>query len=300
MTQRKFHWLEKLQVQLASAAALFIVYFWLYPLVRPWDPNAALAFVPYGGLGQLAMLAGIVWALAAVAALLTTKSRPQGAMVAALIGAGGFCLRSPQMRTLLWLQGDGYAGLFFKLIGETVLLTVVLLGAAVIIAAVRRAVEAIQPAWMWSDPLLDAPQEKKSHRDRLFQALSCVGLMLALAIVLVIVLLRTADRGQIIFALLTANLLGMLAAHQVFPARSSVVAWVGPMLIGVLFYILAVVGALTHSDAGANLWASVTLYANPLPIDWMTAGAGGGVLGYWISERIHELRHIERHEQQAR
>lgn len=299
MTQRKFHWIEKLQVQLASAAALLIVYFWLYPLVRPWDPNAALSFLPYGGWAQFAMLVGIVWGLAAAAALLTTKSRPQGAMVATLIGAAGLSMRSPQMRTLLWLQGNDFTALFSKLIGETLLLAAVLAGAAAIIVAIRRAVGAAKPGLMWTDPLADAPKPELPRDQAIMRRFAGFALMLAISIILILVLLRTSDSGQVIFALLTANFLAVLAAQQSFPTRSSVSAWAGPMLIGILFYLLATFGAMAFpqgQQAGPNLWANVMLYACPLPIDWMTAGAGGGVLGYWISQRIREIKHIDKTE----
>jgi hypothetical protein len=35
-------------------------------------------------------------------------------------------------------------------------------------------------------------------------------------------------------------------------------------------------------------------YAYALPIDWMTVGEGGALLGYWVSQRIHEIRHFEK------
>lgn len=302
---RKFHWLEKLQVQLASAVALGIVYFGLYRYFRPWDPDAAIAFLPYGSFAQLALLAGVVWGLAAVAALLTTHSRPEGAMVAALIGASGFALRSPPMRTLLWQQPDGYRGLFLQLVGETALLAVVMLVAVAIIAGVRRAIAAVKPEWVWQNPMAGASPASKqpggegrrtagSSTGRFVSdSACCMGLGLVVSVVLVLVLLRSPDRGQVIFSLLAANLLGVLVAHQVFPARTTVAAWLAPMLVGMAFYVLAAVSSI-HS--GPNAWASVDLTATALPIDWMTAGAGGGVLGYWISERIHELKHFENQE----
>jgi hypothetical protein len=117
--------------------------------------------------------------------------------------------------------------------------------------------------------------------------------MLAMTAALVIILLRTSDRGQIIFALLVSNFLAMLLAHQFFPSPYSIIAWMAPMLIGVLFYCLAAMSSIHY---GVNAWTQVSPYAGALPIDWMTAGAGGGVLGHWISQRIHELRHFEKQE----
>lgn len=330
MSHQRFHWLEKLQVQLASAAAFGVVYFWLWRLLRPWDPEASLAFIPYGNAHQLLVLAGVVWALAAAAALVTTRSRPEGAMAAVLIGTAGFSLRSAPIRTLLWLQDDNFRGLFSRLLAETVLLAGVLIGSAVIIVIVRRIIRAARPGWVWQDPLANISEAERSAADKAksdqtgaklamepgpvnwivirggrqygrkltgaqyaAQGLLCLAIMLAITVVLVLVLLRTSDRGQIVFALLAANFLAMLVAHQVFPSPYSMVAWLAPMLIGMLFYALAAVSAI---NSGVNAWSQVSPYAGVLPIDWMTAGAGGGVLGHWVSERIHELRHFEKHE----
>ena len=340
---RRFHWVEKLQVQIASAAALAAVYFWLYKAFRPWDGDAAIAFLPYGAWAQLGLLAVTVWGLAAVAALLTTHARPEGALIATLIGVCGLSLRSPQMRTLVWQYPEGTRGMFLQLVGETALLVVVLVVALVVIAMFRSLVASINPSWVRRDvwatmtaedmgevraegrarvfrrflklffgaivTVVEKLEEKSGRpvgegervgaKDRPFaDAASCMGLSLVASVVLVLVLLQSADRGQIIFALLAANLLGMLIAHQVFPARSLVVAWLAPMLMGMAFYVLAAVGAL-HD--GANAWAHVSpIAALALPIDWMTAGAGGGVVGFWISQRIHELKHLEKQEKESK
>ena len=38
------------------------------------------------------------------------------------------------------------------------------------------------------------------------------------------------------------------------------------------------------------------MYARVLPIDWLTFGIGGGLLGHWLSSRMHEAKHIEEKE----
>ena len=121
---------------------------------------------------------------------------------------------------------------------------------------------------------------------------SCLAATVLYGSIMLMLLMRSSHRGQIIFALFASFLLATLIAHQQFATQFSVISWGSALLTGVLFYMLAIASS---GHVGPNVWIRVQPFARALPIDWMTAGGAGGVLGYWISERIHELRHIERH-----
>ena len=120
-----------------------------------------------------------------------------------------------------------------------------------------------------------------------------------MALVLVLLLMRTpynwhsdAERGQVLFALLVGCLLAVLAAEHVLPCRCCNVAWIMPIILGI---ILCILGCLTQVGGGGanNAWINVNSYASALPIDWATAGSGGAVIGHWISSRLREARQIE-------
>ncbi|HUT60164.1 MAG TPA: hypothetical protein VNA25_20145 [Phycisphaerae bacterium] len=123
------------------------------------------------------------------------------------------------------------------------------------------------------------------------RALACLGLGLLIAVVVLLLVLRSAERGQILFALALSFGAGVLISHQVFPTGFSAAAWLAPMIAAVFFYALAAFAPIPDTPQG---WISVPLYARALPIDWLSAGAGGGLLGYWISWRIHELRILDK------
>jgi len=123
----------------------------------------------------------------------------------------------------------------------------------------------------------------------------CFLLCLAIAVSIVALLARSAARGQLLFALLAGCFLAALIAYQVFPTRLSLPAWAAPVVAAVGYYVLAAAGAL-HTGQGA--WMAVEPCRQALPIDWMTAGVGGAILGYWVSSRMHESKFLEHQEQQ--
>lgn len=137
-------------------------------------------------------------------------------------------------------------------------------------------------------------------RPMFFRCLACGVTGALLAVLPLLLLMQSAERGQVLFALLGSFLLAALLAHQRFPAPYSVVAILMATFTAVAFYTTAAV-ATAGLEAGVNVWMlapvhsgpSVLPYAAPLPLDWVTAGGGGAVIGFWISERIHEMRYVE-------
>jgi hypothetical protein len=354
MTQRQFHWIEKLQVQLSAIGAMAAAYFLL--------PKAAITFIPTGQLAGVAVLAATVLALTAVCSLTTLSARPEGTLVAVLIGLGGLSLQSGPMRTLLWLRQNDLATMYWQMAAEMVLLAGVVVAAVVVAHAVRGALRRVAGRWVWRDPLASLSEEQqtayvqhfalrrrpqredkgkkpKARRkdggqdrsrsgrlvgffgggfaagiaermgiaaarregrpalrgDILARCTLCGLLCLAVTIVLVLLLARSTDRGQVLFAVFGGCTLAALLAYQMFPTRFSVPALAVPVVVAVMFYTLAAIGSLR---AGEGAWLEVEACYRALPLDWLTAGVGGGTLGYWISSRMHEASFLEQCEQQ--
>lgn len=305
MNYRRVHLLEKLQVQLAAAGALCVVYFLLAPAVWLQGSLRPLAFLPTGDYAQAAAFAVGLWILAAVCAVATITARPAGAMLAVLIGAGGLSLRSEGIRALLWDRQGELGGLYGELVLEVVMMFVILAAAAAVIGLVRRVAGRLVPGWVWRDPLPEVhtsgdrrhrPLGEAAKRREIIKRYAWSLLLgIALALVLVLLLMRSADRGQILFGLLAGFGVAAAVANYVFPVSGGSIFLVMPMLTAVLFYALA--GATYVPDPPQG-WINVPLYAHPLPIDWLAAGGAGAVLGYFISARIRQLHGIERHEEE--
>jgi hypothetical protein len=339
MDHRRIHWLEKLSVQVATVAALAVMYFCLWRQVQPSDPQLPISFFAAGEGIRLSVFTVIAALTAAAVGVLTISARPGGAIMAAILGVGGLALRSQSFRGLLWSrQGDAthpqeLQSMYGQLIAEVVVLTALAVMVAMIVLLSRRLAGWAAPRWVWRDPLADTiappprgtpppngflnatlraigssavdytvPGEKDnlirirpSTRELLVRLASCLVMAGLIACAMLWVLMESDERGQTIFAILVSFTVAVLIAHYTTPAPYPLVAWVLPLVLGVAFYLL---GAMTQTGAFPQDWTLVPKYARALPIDWMTFGIGGGLLGYWFSARLHEGKHIE--EQEAR
>ena len=299
MTRAQQLWIENLAIQVATAAALAAVYFLAAPALRGSDPQQAMVFLPSEQYAQAAIFVAMVLVLAAACALVTLPSRVEGALATVLLGAGGISARSTQFRTLLWARSDGPLGLYLGLIAEVVVLTGLLLAVYGVVVGVRRIVAAAWPGWTWMPRTREPAEDAASPRGQLSPAkgrsdlprsLGATGLTIALGMVVVLVLLQSADRGQVIFSVLAGSLLASLAANRFSPPGRSFFVWLAPMAMGILFYTL---GLASSTGASGGNWTNVPLYAQALPIDWLTAGSGGAALGCWFSQRATEASRID-------
>ena len=327
MSHHRWHILERIQVEVAAIAMLAVMYFLIWPTVEPWDVDGTLVFLPTGATGRLVVFAGAVWLLSGLSALLTVSARPEGAMLAALIGAGGACLHSQPMRNLLMRHQHHLKGLLVPLAGELACMIVVMIGATMIVHLVRHLVSRVQPGWVRPDRFHSAdtgeaapappagsiwvraglfvltgrasPKEvcvlpttgKKDKRPPGELALSIVmacALTLVVGLLLLIVTLSSTERGQILFALAISFFVGATAASFFFPVSFSMPFWIAPIILGMLLYLKST-GVV---DTGPTTWAQVDVWAHILPIDWLSAGCGGAVGGYWLSSRLRDLKRM--------
>ncbi len=315
MHHKHYHWLEKFAVQLATVAAVAATYFALWPLVRNGDPQSPLTFLAAGGWERLAIFVGAFWLLSVIAAVVTAPTRATGTVVVALIGIGGLSLRSPQMRDLLWVYGEGASRLFVTLLLETAILAGVLVVGLLVVGWIRQAVRGLlgrreSPSGeksikqrLWAAILLESSNVEtglietsstKSTSDKTQRSLprqlsAFLLTALVLATALVLSLMRSAQRGQILFALVAAFFIAVLVAYQFFPCRHAGMVWVLPILLGMFLYAI---GAVSAGSLPSERWMEIRTYARALPIDWLSAGCGGAVAGYWVALRIQHARQM--------
>jgi hypothetical protein len=93
------------------------------------------------------------------------------------------------------------------------------------------------------------------------------------------------DRGQVLFAVLASFVIAGMLGHHLFPTRLAVATWAMPIATALLFYGLAMASVSQASVPRPQFQV--------LPLDWLTAGCGGALLGTWLSERMRETRIFE-------
>ena len=319
------YWLEKFQVYVGSAIALAVVYLLISPALMPSDPLSPYALAGSWGFGSFVAFAIMLLVVAAIGAAVTVSARPAVAMLVVFVAAGGVCLRSESVRPALWAHQSNLAGLYKGFVLELLLLIVVVGLCAVVVGVVRRYVGSLMPSWKWNDmhanlracerdklghdadltsdwlsyePLILLARGQTDGQRKLALALpgilgrsaACLAGSTFLSIILLLILMRSGQRGQVLFAIFFSTMLGMMVIQKLLPTPWLPVAWIMPLLVGLIFSMLSAT-AVIGDDTLA--WLGVPLYGLALPIDWVAGGGAGAMVGYWTSTRVHELQIIE-------
>jgi hypothetical protein len=106
-----------------------------------------------------------------------------------------------------------------------------------------------------------------------------------------LVLVQTDKKAQVIVSVAIAAYLGTLVAHALFPTRPSVWYWGGPLVVGVAGYLMAYVGSRDWMIGQIGGYAPAL--GRPLPLDYAGAGTAGAIFAYWTSRRWARNRDIE-------
>jgi len=309
MTPENQHLAEKIEVRVAAVVAALVSWWAIWLLVGPMDPQAAWVFFADSGVPRLAVFAAMVWALAAICAVLTVSSRPEGGILATLVGVSAMSVRSGPARNLLGTGAEAEEhinGVFALLCGEMLVLAAIMAGVVVVVYVVRALVRPLAGKWFWSPPAAaparegdggkakgrKASEEKATPgRSGLVGAAGHLAVELAVGLILLNVTFRSTETGQIAFALASSFFVGAFAAHMMFPIRSSIPCLLGPVLVGTLVLAL---GALGNYAGPGPLWSRAIMVASSiplraaLPVQWIGLGCGGAVAGFWASCRFRE------------
>jgi len=224
------------------------------------------------------------------------------------------------MRALFWQRPETLGQAYFQMILELLALGVVVILAAAAAGLVRWVWFRIRPGWLWRPPpgearayaaprgsalaaidptdLLRArfrgqkpgsPGRQHSTEVELAASLPGALLGLLLSVVLIFLLMRSAQRLQILFALVASFALAVMIADRFSPIKCGFLPLLMPIVAGVLMYVLASSSSIAHLP---QAWVRVGFYGRALPMDWVTAGCGGAMLGYWASKRSRDAKNV--------
>jgi hypothetical protein len=322
---QKRHLFEKIQIQVLTVLLGLVVFFGLWPLVAPDDAFAPLTFLAQGQVVSSVVLLLVAAILAFVAGAITVHQRPVGGLMVATLILMALSFRSNKINVLLWGHDSAPAGAFPALLGELLIMLIVLVACILAAAAGRALVGRVRPTWQWRTPEMSpranhvmhlggknvwlgvlgplwaailalrggeqsGDKVDDAHNSRwLIEAGKCALATLLISQILLLLLCRSDQRGQLLFAVGGGFLLAVVLAGMLFPTRLVAVLIPLPLLVGAGYYIHAMV----VTPSGLHAWSRVPLPARVLPIDWLSAGVGGVLLGFWISSRLRETKYFE-------
>jgi hypothetical protein len=117
-----------------------------------------------------------------------------------------------------------------------------------------------------------------------------LGVGLVAGLVFASLLMRSAQRGQILFSLFIGYMLAAMLAYHFFPVSRPYVAWIMPLLTAMVLYVVASMGR--RDTDSVSIAAMASLYKT-LPLDWLAAGCSGSLLGAWVGRRMRDFRIME-------
>jgi hypothetical protein len=116
-------------------------------------------------------------------------------------------------------------------------------------------------------------------------------------LLLMLVLARTDEKKQVVWAVFLSSYLATLLAYAVSPVRPSAWYWAGPFVVAAFGYAAAYLKWRGMDDSvhwragiGAGFWAAL---ARPLPLDYASLGPVGTLLAYWMSRRWQSAREAD-------
>jgi hypothetical protein len=119
--------------------------------------------------------------------------------------------------------------------------------------------------------------------------LQAVGLQAVLMAIGVMIFVQSDSKQGVLVGVLVASFIGTgLAEYWFKDERAGAWFWAGPLLLGVVGYVL---NQFTAADviAAGQLRGTFAALARPLPLDYAGMGTVGALLGYWVGAEHPEL-----------
>jgi hypothetical protein len=308
---RPLRFSEKLRITVAFAVsiALFLTVGW--SVAAPTDPQEAVCLlvtipnwpVAWVSLAALGAVASAIATAIAGAALFHVGP------IAACLGLTALSCRGGTMSVLLAYHGADAAarrGLAGTLLFE------MLLWAGVV--AVAWAVGQLTWQWLYGAPRKAPEHERPVARpkpallaDTFAHARDGVlALLICTAVAWLVISFAIArspsawiERGQVLFAVGVAFLVGAIAAAQVFPRAAS--GWYGLSVVALAAVAYALTAMHPINRSAREYYRDLATVPpsdlfRPLPIEYLGIGIVGVLLGYWLGQRMVHARKSQRAE----
>ncbi len=279
------------QVLLAAGVSA-LLFWWLGDLIRfPHDgPFDASLFHQPLAVAKILLVATVLWLLVAIGTLVAGRVRYDAGWGAAVVG----------LLALRWRGGSSFytyddraAGVFATMTVELVVLAL-LAGIAWVALhwlrergsqtpGIKRILELPDP-----NARLD---DRKATKEPLDQKLLALAISTGVCGVTVTLLARTQNETQVAFAVGIGGWLGAVVAHGFISTRPGPWFWAGPILAGLIGYIVAWFTTPSDFLAVGEPGGPLAALARPMPLDWIAAGVPMALVGY-VRSRTKQLQNL--------
>lgn len=226
-----------------------------------------------------------------VGTLIVGRIRVEAGLFAACLGLSALSIRAGSVQSVV--MAHPYPGTYLVLAGEVLVLLLGLVGVSYLLRMMEKRGLARHLA---RAPLDDAARDDaalddaalRDERQPLALALLSVGVQVVLMSLLVALLVRSTQKAQVLIMVFVSGAIATALGGRFFHRpRLAALTCVGPMLVGVIGYLLA------WSDPGLLAIGLVDQpLARALPLDYASAGCAGAILGGWFGAK-YELYWVD-------
>jgi len=225
------------------------------------QPSPITAFATIAILLLVATLVGTIVAGAV---------RFEAGLFAALLSLVVISFRCGTMQSVL-LEAGGNESVYISLTLELVIFAAIIFGLWMLLWLLGKANTA-------SDiPPADFDRSENTPID----CLTGIVTQIVATGVFMMFLCQSEAKNQSLASVAIASFLATFIAYKYAPVRPSIWYWSGPLIVGLLGYILAAMGQDSNLAIGSPSGTFAAL-ARPLPIDYASVGPAGAILAYWM------------------
>jgi hypothetical protein len=130
----------------------------------------------------------------------------------------------------------------------------------------------------------EAPKSEQKEETGLIDRLTAFAAQIVATGLIVMFLCQSEAKNQSLASVGIASIVGAMIACKYSPVRPSIWYWSGPLVVGLLGYLLVFTGQDAQLAVG-NPSGTFAALARPLPMDYASVGPAGAMLGYWMMRK---------------
>jgi hypothetical protein len=219
------------------------------------------------GITWVAILAGTL-----LSSIVASRVHYEGGLFCACVGLALLAARMGPMRFALFNSTVG-PKLYLLMALELLLLFVAIAVAWLILRLLTRS--GVLPP--------ELPPNQIEPEEPIDQKLLALAAQVIVTVIALLLLGRSDQTAQALAAVGISSYLAALAAHHFVPTQPSIWFWLGPLVVGVLGYLLQFFSPSDWMIGDARGFFAPLARATPL--DYASLGTAGALLGYWTSQR---------------